>query len=218
MEEYAYLLGIPISDRVPFYGLEGILESQVIAGAIHLKKYDIDVNLPIKGGMRGIFLVGNHYPTLLGDVYFSIHHRTSKGNITIVYCVPLLYKWFISHLPQSPVFKENKGCLRWYQRLVSLTNDDITWYYSVYDDVEIIECCGEFSNVPLLCTQGEINYNPALERRQLEFVMKDKPNNTLLEGSFFKEEKDTKGLKARMVHASHNIHRKGKSELDRRIM
>ena len=38
MEEYAYLLVIPVSDRVPFCGLEGIPESQVIARAIHLKK------------------------------------------------------------------------------------------------------------------------------------------------------------------------------------
>lgn len=68
---------------------------------------------------------------------------------------------------------------------MSLTNDDITWYSSVYDDVKIIDSCWEFSNVPLLGTQGGINYNPALARRQLGFSMKDKPNNTLLEGLFF---------------------------------
>ena len=51
MEEYAYLLGIPISDRVHFYGLEGILESQVIAEVIHMRKSDVDVNLTVKGGI-----------------------------------------------------------------------------------------------------------------------------------------------------------------------
>ena len=96
---------------------------------------------------------------------------------------------------------------------MSLTNDDITWYSSVYDNVKIIDSCGEFSNVPLLGTQGGINYNPALARRQIGFAMKDKPNNILLEGLFFKEGKDTQGLKERMVHAWHNIHRKGKGEL-----
>ena len=82
---------------------------------------------------------------------------------------------------------------------MSLTNDDITWYSSVYEDVEIIDSCGEFSNVPLLGTQGGINYNPALARRQLGFAIKDKPNNTLLEGLFFQEGKYTQWLKARMV-------------------
>ncbi|XP_050877073.1 uncharacterized protein LOC127080824 [Lathyrus oleraceus] len=228
MEEYVYLLGIPVSYRVPFCGLEGILESQVIARAIHLKKSDVDANLTVKGSIRGltskfliekaffllmIFLVGNHVPTLLGDTYLSIHYRTSKGNGTIVCCAPLLYKWFISHLSQSLIFKENKGCLKWSQRLVSLTNDNITWYSFVYDNVEIIGSCGEFSNVPLLGTQGGTNYSLTLARGQVGLAMRDKPNNTLLEGLFFQEGKYTQELKARMVNAWHNIHRKGKSEL-----
>ncbi|KAI5418301.1 hypothetical protein KIW84_042802 [Lathyrus oleraceus] len=59
-----------------------------------------------------IFLIGNHVPTLLGDMYFSFHLRNSKGGRTIVCCVRLLYKWFISHLPQTPAFVKNKQCLR----------------------------------------------------------------------------------------------------------
>ncbi|XP_050889628.1 uncharacterized protein LOC127094911 [Lathyrus oleraceus] len=194
MEEYAYLLGIQVSNRVPFSGVEGILESRVIAEAIHLRKFDINANLTVKEGIRG-----NLVPTLLGDTYFYIHHWTSKGGGTIVYCAPLLYKLFIWHLPRSPISKENKGGLRWSQRIMSHTNDDVDWYSFVYNDVEIINSCGEFSNVPLLSRQGGINYNPTLERRQLRFSMKYKPNNTLLEGLFFQEGKDTQGLKSRMV-------------------
>ena len=59
-----------------------------------------------------IFLIGNPIPTLLGDMYFSLHLRNSKGGGTIACFVPLLYKWFISHLPQTPAFVENKQCLR----------------------------------------------------------------------------------------------------------
>ena len=65
---------------------------------------------------------------------------------------------------------------------MSLTNDDITWYNSKFDGLEIIDSCGEFSNVPLIGTQGGINYNPALARRQLGFPLRDKPNNTQLVG------------------------------------
>ena len=99
-----------------------------------------------------IFLIRNLVPTLLGDAYFSIHHRTSKGGESIVCCVPLLYKWCSSHLPQSPTFQENKDYLRWSQRLMSLTNNEITWYSSVYNVVEIIDSYGELSNVPILGT------------------------------------------------------------------
>ncbi|KAI5401415.1 hypothetical protein KIW84_066038 [Lathyrus oleraceus] len=130
-----------------------------------------------------IFFVLNPVPTLLGDTYFSLHLRNAKGGGAIVCCLPLLYKWFISHLPQTVAFKENKGCLRWSTRLMSLTNDDISCY------------------------------NPVLARRQLGFPLKDKPNNILLEGVFFQEGKDPQGLKARMVHAWRKIHKKGRNEL-----
>ncbi|KAI5409573.1 hypothetical protein KIW84_055120 [Lathyrus oleraceus] len=104
LEEYAYLLGIPVSDKVPFRGLEEITKSQL---------------------------------------------RNSKGGGTIVCSIPLLYKWFILHLPQTPVFLENKKCLWRSQRLMFLTNDDITWYGYICDGLKIIDSCGEFSNVPL---------------------------------------------------------------------
>ncbi|KAI5442998.1 hypothetical protein KIW84_011876 [Lathyrus oleraceus] len=97
-----------------------------------------------------IFSALNPVPTLLGDTYFSLHLRNAKGGGAIVCCLPLLYKWVISHLPQTVAFKENKGCLRWSTRLMSLTNDDISWYDRAYDGVHIIDSCGEFSNVPLL--------------------------------------------------------------------
>ena len=68
---------------------------------------------------------------------------------------------------------------------MSLTNYDITWYDPAYDGLEIIDIYGEFSNVPLIGTQGGVNYNPALARRQLGFPLREKPNNTLLEGLFY---------------------------------
>ncbi|XP_050890353.1 uncharacterized protein LOC127095749 [Lathyrus oleraceus] len=197
MEEYAYLLGILVYDIVTFIGVEGILESRVIAEVIHLRKFDIHANLTVRGNIRGLtskFLLENDFssnnansvvefktilsllvyglvlnpdPTLLGDTYFSIHHMTSKEGGTIVYFAPLLYKWFISRFPESSIFQENKDCLRWSQRLMYLANDDITWYSSIYDDVEITDSYEEFSNVPFLRTQGGITYNPALARRKL---------------------------------------------------
>ena len=80
----------------------------------------------------------------------------------------------------------------------------------MYDGVQIIDSCGEFSNVPLLGTCGGINYNPVLARRQLRFPLKDKPNNILLEGVFFQEGKDPQNLKGIMVRVWRKIHRKGR--------
>ncbi|KAI5436025.1 hypothetical protein KIW84_022455 [Lathyrus oleraceus] len=209
LEDYVHLLGIPVSDKVPFNGLEEIPRSHIIAEALHLKKYEIGAHLVKKGGIMGftfelligkatifsqagsvdyfeaifvllicglalfpnidgfvdvnairIFLIGNPVPTLLGDMYFYLHLRNSKGGGTIVCCVPLLYKWFIWHLPQTPAFLENKQC----------------------PSLDIIDNCGEFSKVPLIGTQGGINYNLTLAHRQLGFPLRDKPNNTQLKG------------------------------------
>ncbi|KAI5435067.1 hypothetical protein KIW84_021772 [Lathyrus oleraceus] len=262
LEEYAYLVGIPILDQLSFSGLERVPSSQEIADLLHIDESIVGAYMTTKGGIQGLpsdFLIAqatmyakamsedafeaifvlliyglvlfpkidnfvdvnairifstlNPVPTLLGDTYFSLHMRNVNGGGTIVCCLPLLYKWFISHLPHTLAFKENKGCLRWSTRLMSLTNDDIFWYNRVYDGVQIINSCGEFSNVPLLGTYGGINYNPVLARRQLGFPLKDKPNNVLLEGVFFQEGKDPQNLKGRMVHAWRKIHRKGRKEL-----
>ncbi|KAI5431681.1 hypothetical protein KIW84_035734 [Lathyrus oleraceus] len=215
LEEYSHLLGIPVSSIVPFSGLEETPQSSIIAEALHLKKSEIEAHWEATTFARAgsvdafeatfvlliyglalfpnidefdvnairLFLIGNPVPTLLGDMYFSLHLRNSKGGGTIVYCIPLLYKWFISHLPQTPVF------------------------------LEVIDSCGEFSNVPFIGTQGGINYNPALARRQLGFPLRDKPNNNLLEGLFYQEGKDPQHLKQKIVHAWHSVHKKGRSEL-----
>ncbi|XP_050916379.1 uncharacterized protein LOC127131505 [Lathyrus oleraceus] len=55
-----------------------------------------------------IFLIGNPVPILLGDTYHYIHHKIKKGGGTILCCAPLLYKWFISHLPRFRIFRKNR--------------------------------------------------------------------------------------------------------------
>jgi len=116
-------------------------------------------------------------------------------------------------LPQTPAFLENKQCLRWSLRLISLTNDDIIWYDYALSSLDIIDSYGELSNVSLIVTQGGINYNPSLAHRKLGFPLREKPNNTQLEGLFYQEGKDLQHSKQRMIHAWHNVHRKGRSEL-----
>ncbi|XP_050908683.1 uncharacterized protein LOC127122385 [Lathyrus oleraceus] len=163
-----------------------------------------------------IFLIGNPVPILLGDTYHSIHHRTKKGGGTILCCAPLLYKWFISHLPRSRLFRENPQKLRWSQRFMSIDQGSIHWYDPSYDVGVIIDSCGEFLNVPLIGVHGGINYNPILARRQLGYPMAAKPDNLLLSGFFHLNDEESFGLKDRIIHAWRNIHRKGKDRLGRK--
>src|ERR1051325_2899231 len=159
-----------------------------------------------------IFLIGNPVPTFLGDMYFSIHHRNRQGDGTIVCCVSLLFKWIVSHLPKSPIFRENKNGWHWSRRLMSLTNDDIHWYTLADNEMEIIESCGEFANVPLIGMKGGINYNPFLARRQLGYANSSKPLGFTVESYFYHEGEDSSGLKARMIRAWHHIRKKEKGK------
>ncbi|XP_050878332.1 uncharacterized protein LOC127082152 [Lathyrus oleraceus] len=163
-----------------------------------------------------IFLIGNPIPTLLEDTYHSIHHRTKKGGGTILCCASLLYKWFISHLPRSKLFRENSQKLRWSQRFMSIDQGSIHWYDPSYDVRVIIDSCGEFPNVPLLGVHVVINYNPILARHQLGYPMADKLDNLLLSGFFYLNEEESFCLKDRIIHAWRNIHRKGKYRLGRK--
>lgn len=137
-----------------------------------------------------IFLIGNPVPTLLVDSYHSVHMRNSYSGGMITCYVPMLYKWFISHLSGSHAFWDLKDGLLWSQNIMSLTYSYIIQYSHDYDGVNIIDSCGGFSNVPLLGTKGGIDYNPILARRQLGYPMRYKQKNIHLEGLFFKECKD----------------------------
>ncbi|XP_050896604.1 uncharacterized protein LOC127103382 [Lathyrus oleraceus] len=123
-----------------------------------------------------IFLIGNPVPTLLADVYHSVHLRNFHKRGMIICRTTLLYKWFISHLPWSTAL--------WSQNIMSLTNYGIDWFDRAYEGVTIIYSCGEFPNVPLLGTKGGISYNPILARGQFGYPMKDKPNTIFLERFF----------------------------------
>ena len=54
LEEYSPHLGIPVSNRVPFSGLEKIPRSSIIAEALHLKKSKIKAHWVKKRGLFGL--------------------------------------------------------------------------------------------------------------------------------------------------------------------
>ncbi|KAK2368625.1 hypothetical protein QL285_081808 [Trifolium repens] len=259
LEEYSYLVGLPIPDKVPFTGLEPTPKPQTIANALHLETSLVKANLILKEGLLGlpakflyqqasndafysilalliyglvlfpnidnfidintiqIFLTKNPVPTLLADTYHSIHQRTQKGTGVIICCTPVLYRWFIAHLPQTACFKENPSKLRWSQRIMSLTPADIIWYDVAYDVGAIIDSCGEFPNVPLLGMRRGISYSPILARHQFGYRIKDKPNSLLLTSVFYLNQEGSSDTRNRCVQAWRTIHRKEKNQLGRRL-
>ena len=146
-----------------------------------------------------IFLTHNPVPTLLGDILHSLHTRTMKRQGTLMCCIPLLSRWFISHLPQSVL--KNEQNLKWSQRIMSLSHPDICWCPQFKENVTIIDRCGEFPNVPLLGIRGGITYNPALALRQFGCARRDGPHEMIIEGIVFDYDNDSQGLRQRFVRA-----------------
>jgi len=61
LEEYAYLVDLPVLDRVPFSGLEEVPKASAISATLHLKTSDLTSNLTTKGKIQGLtstFLIG----------------------------------------------------------------------------------------------------------------------------------------------------------------
>lgn len=48
-----------------------------------------------------VFLSSNPVPFLLADIYNSFHARHEKIGGTLLYCAPLLYTWFMQHMPEK---------------------------------------------------------------------------------------------------------------------
>ena len=54
LEEYSYLLGLPITDCVPFTSLEREPKSHEIAAMVHVGKSEVEAHMTTKGGIRGL--------------------------------------------------------------------------------------------------------------------------------------------------------------------
>ncbi|XP_050875215.1 uncharacterized protein LOC127078836 [Lathyrus oleraceus] len=126
------------------------------------------------------FLTGNPVPTLLADVYYYMSHRYTKKKGMIAYCAPLLYQWFLEHLPKTGVWVEQTNA-SWPQRLGSLRSKDLSWYSKEYIGMDIIFRCGDFPSLPLIGTQGCVNSNLVLSLRQLGYPMEGPPDARSLE-------------------------------------
>ena len=119
--------------------------------------------------------------------------------VSLMYCTPLLARWFISHLPQS-VLKNEQG-LRWSQRLITLKHSDIHWCSRSKENVIIVNRCGEFHNDPILGISGGITYNPCLALRQFGYARRDGSHDMLIPDLVFDFNNDDQGLCQRFIRA-----------------
>ncbi|XP_050895736.1 uncharacterized protein LOC127102408 [Lathyrus oleraceus] len=162
-----------------------------------------------------VFLTENRVPTMLADVYYYMIHMYTKKKGMISCCAPLLYQWFLEHLPKTSVFMEQTNT-SWPQRFGSLRSYDVSWYSQEYIGMDIIFSCGDFPNLPLIGTQGRVNSSPVLSIRQLGYPMEGPPDAISLEAFLMLDlGVDNPSLFQRIRKAWKKVNRKGKSDLGR---
>ena len=158
-----------------------------------------------------IFMSQNPVPTLLGDILQQLHARTTRRRGTLWCCIPLLVRWFISHLPKF-ILKNQEG-RGWAHRLMSLTDKDIIWTCRGLDEIAVIDRCGEYPNVPLIGTQGGISYNPCLALRQFGRARRAGPHEMLVPHISFEFQVDSDELRRRFIKAWDKVHKADPQEL-----
>lgn len=72
-------------------------------------------------------------------------------------------------MPQHGPFTQRN--VSWLQKFASLSVSSIHWHKREWETKDVIARCGGFLNVPIIGTQGCINYNLALLKRQLGYTM-----------------------------------------------
>lgn len=163
-----------------------------------------------------VFLAKNPVPTLVADVLYHHHLRYEKKKGNVLCCVPLLFQWLQSHMPQRGPWVKILENMPWPQKLDALTLEAVSWYTPSWGRTKVIMSCGDFRNVPLIGSQGCINYNPVLALRQLGYPMEAKPKDNQLEAFLledFGKGDPTKLSKIKIAWTQ--IHRKD-SELKKR--
>ncbi|KAI5395431.1 hypothetical protein KIW84_061853 [Lathyrus oleraceus] len=68
-----------------------------------------------------LFVQRNPIPTLVGDVYYSVHNRNEKRHGGLIWCcAQLLYKWFMGYLPSRGAFVFLDPTVKWSIRLMGV--------------------------------------------------------------------------------------------------
>ncbi|KAH1256930.1 hypothetical protein GmHk_03G006997 [Glycine max] len=123
---------------------------------------------------------------VLADLFDTFDRRCEKSSARIIYCLPALCVWLVSHLFQQDTrhpcpLLSHRSCtekrrIDWDQLLAGIGGRTISWFPRWKEGKEgVLFSCGRYPNIPLVGTRGCINYNPTLAIRQLGYPMRGAP-------------------------------------------
>lgn len=186
----------------------------------------------------GVFLVFkdaknpvNPVPAVLANTYHAFTRCSQYRKKKMCLSSHMLYAWLLIHIIHNKKNVQelisyalscdvkNMTSLEWVEFLRKLDNLQIRWFHFACwkDRPKVVFSCGDFQNVPLMGTQGCINYNPSLTLRQLGYPMRNSPSECMLSCLYlYKGMPECEDLLRRVQHAWESVVYKGSEELSQR--
>ncbi|KAI5399784.1 hypothetical protein KIW84_064929 [Lathyrus oleraceus] len=115
-----------------------------------------------------VFLTGNPVPTLLADVYYHISYRYTKKKGLIACCAPLLYQWFLEHLPKTAWKNVNRKGKAELGRANGITKEP--YFQWVKERVQIIKVPFVI-RTPIPLPEPKLTHVPIEEMEELKTTM-----------------------------------------------
>ncbi|XP_050889532.1 uncharacterized protein LOC127094797 [Lathyrus oleraceus] len=214
MEEYSYILGIRIKNRVPFVCTKELPKSHIIVEAIHLEKKVVELKLKLKRGIHTTFADVGRWMAFNAILALLIYGIVLFPNIEDFMDLAVIHIFLTKNL--VPTFLANT----YYSIHVRTQKKKGTVICCIpllsYDNVKLILNYGDFPNVPLIGTKGGINYNHRLELRQLGYPMVDKPESKHVEDFVLYEWVDNPELLKKIIKAWREICPQGTTEMGKK--
>ncbi|XP_058733475.1 uncharacterized protein LOC131605095 [Vicia villosa] len=219
LEEFSYLLGLPVLNKIPYTGKEEEPKLEVIAAALHLPRSEIEK----------VWISKKEYSGLPLDFLYEkaeiLAKASSMDALEVVLSLLIYGQVLFFHydkivdvaainifLSKNP----NEEGLTWAQRIMKLSFDDILWYQKKFEGTLLFDSCGDFPNIPLLGVRGGISYNPILARHQFGFALKDKPRSLYLSAEYFHYDSDKENKRDLFIKAWMKVKKVGAKDIGRR--
>ncbi|XP_058761308.1 uncharacterized protein LOC131634687 [Vicia villosa] len=206
LEEFSYLLGLPVLNKIPYTGKEEEPKLEVIAAALHLPRSEIEK----------VWISKKEYSGLPLDFLYEkaeILAKASSMDALEAVLSLLIYG-------QVLFFRYDKivdvAAINIFLSKNPLSFDDILWYQKKFEGTLLFDSCGDFPNIPLLGVRGGITYNPILARHQFGFALKDKPRSLYLSAEYFHYDSDKEKKRDLFIKAWMKVKKVGAKDIGRR--
>ncbi|XP_058721983.1 uncharacterized protein LOC131593496 [Vicia villosa] len=210
LEEFSHLLGLPVLNQIPYTGKEEDPKLEVIAGALHLPRSEVEKVWISKKEYSGLPLDFLYEKAEIFAKASSMDALEAVLSLLIFGQVLFFHYDKIVDVAAIKIFLSKNP-------VPTLLGDLLhSIHFREFEITLLFDSCGEFPNIPLLGVRGGITYNPILARHQFGFALKDKPRSLYLSSEYFSYDSDKSKKRDLFIKAWSKVKKVGAKDMGRR--